>query len=71
MISNLNIKTKMFDFEVCVLIGWLAETVIEPANQVVVQLYRYLHHTHSDLCFLSPVYFTFVIISLTHDTKLH
>ena len=33
MIGNLNIKTKMFDFEEHVLIGWLANTVREPANQ--------------------------------------
>ena len=33
MIGNLNIKTKMFDFEECVLIGWLANIVREPANQ--------------------------------------
>ena len=33
MIGNLNIKTKMFDFEERVLTGWLAHTVTEPANQ--------------------------------------
>ena len=33
MIGNLNIKTKIFDFEKRVLIGWLANTVREPANQ--------------------------------------
>ena len=33
MIGNLNIKSKMFDFEERVLIGWLANTVREPANQ--------------------------------------
>ena len=32
MIGNLNI-TKMFDFEERVLIGWLANTVREPAKQ--------------------------------------
>ena len=35
MIGNGNIKTKMLDFEECVLIGWLANTVREPANQNV------------------------------------
>ena len=33
MIDNLNIKTKMFDFEERVLIGWLANIVIESAIQ--------------------------------------
>ena len=33
IIGNLNIKTKMFDFEERVLIGWLANRVREPANQ--------------------------------------
>ena len=33
MIGNPNIKTKMFEFEERVLIGWLANTVREPANQ--------------------------------------
>ena len=31
-IENLNIETKMFDFEAYVLIGWLANTLREPAN---------------------------------------
>ena len=35
MIGNLNIKTKLFDFEERVLIGWVANTVREPANQDV------------------------------------
>ena len=33
MIDNLNIKTKQFDFEERVLIGWLANIVREPADQ--------------------------------------
>ena len=33
MIDNLSIKTNMFDFEERALIGWLAITVREPANQ--------------------------------------
>ena len=33
MIDNLNIKTKMFDFEERALIGWVVNTVREPANQ--------------------------------------
>ena len=33
MIVHRNIKTKTFDFEECVLSGWLANTVREPANQ--------------------------------------
>ena len=33
MIGNLNIITKKFDFEERVLIGWLANTGREPANQ--------------------------------------
>ena len=35
MIVNLNIKTKLFDFEERVLIGWLVNTAREPANQNV------------------------------------
>ena len=31
--GHLNIKTKMFVFEACVLIGWLANTLRESANQ--------------------------------------
>ena len=33
MIGNLNIKTKMFDFEEGILIDWLTNTVREPANK--------------------------------------
>ena len=33
VIDNLNIKSKMFDFDQRALIGWLANTVREPANQ--------------------------------------
>ena len=33
MIGNFNIKTKTFEFEERVLIGWLANTVRQPANQ--------------------------------------
>ena len=33
MIGNLNIKTKKFDFEKHLLIGWVVNTVREPANQ--------------------------------------
>ena len=33
MKGNLNIRTKMSDIEERVLIGWLANTVREPANQ--------------------------------------
>ena len=33
MIGNLNINTKMFDFDERVLIGWLANAMREPANQ--------------------------------------
>ena len=33
MIRNLSIKTKMFDFEERVLIGWVENTVREPTNQ--------------------------------------
>ena len=33
--GHLNIKSKMFDFVARVLIGWLANTLIEPANQNV------------------------------------
>ena len=33
MIGNLNIKTKMLAFEERVMIGWIANTVREPANQ--------------------------------------
>ena len=35
IIGNLNLEAKMFHFEECVLIGWLANTVKEPANQDV------------------------------------
>ena len=33
MIGNINMITKSFDFEERVLIGWVANTVREPANQ--------------------------------------
>ena len=33
MIGNRNMITKRFDFEECVLIGWLANTGREPAYQ--------------------------------------
>ena len=33
MIGNLNIKTKKFDFEKHLLIGWVLNTVKKPANQ--------------------------------------
>ena len=33
MIGNLNIVIKKFDFQERILIGWLANTVREPANQ--------------------------------------
>ena len=31
--GHLNMKTKMFDFEACVLIGWLANTLRESVSQ--------------------------------------
>ena len=31
--GHLSIKTKMFDLDECVLIGWLTNTLKEPANQ--------------------------------------
>ena len=37
MIGNLYIKTKKFDFEECVLIGWLANTEIASQSRCVIQ----------------------------------
>ena len=34
MIGNLRIKAKTFDFEERILIGWLANIVREPVNQI-------------------------------------
>ena len=42
MIGNLNMKTKMFDFEERVLIGWLPNTVREPANQDAYSIFVFM-----------------------------
>ena len=46
MIGNFSIKTKRFDFEERVLIGWVANTVREPANQ---DAYLKVHHLCIDV----------------------
>ena len=52
MIGNLNVKTKMFDLEEHVVIGWLANTVREPAHQDA-----YLKVQH--FCFYANVVYHF------------
>ena len=52
MIDKLCIKTKMFDFEEHLLIGWLANTVREPANEDA-----YLKVQH--FCFYAKVVYHF------------
>ena len=53
MIGNLNINKKRFDSEERVLIGWVANTVREPANQ-----YAYLKIQH--LCiYINKVVYNF------------
>ena len=73
MIGNIDLQTKMFDFEERLLIGWLANTVREPAIQ---DAYLKVHH----FCFYVKVVYhfrpeynsiTFVVINLWMSIRVN
>ena len=67
MICNLNIKAKMFEFEVRVLIGWLANTVREPANQDAnLKVPNFCFYTKV-ICHFRPEYSMLICIEVLYE----
>ena len=60
MAGYLSVKTKMSDFEARVLIGWLANTLRQPANQNTCLKVK-MFFCYVDLPFLLRIYYVLLL----------